>query len=299
MLKLSPEVQHALDHHHPVVALESTIISHGLPYPENLRLARRVEAIIREEGAVPATIAIIDGVIQVGCSDAELSLLAQSEDVIKVSKRDFAYVLSQGRTGATTVSGTLLVAAMVGIPIFATGGLGGVHRGVFESFDISRDLEDLALHNVAIVSAGVKSILDIAKTLEYLETKGVEVIGYQTDLFPAFYTRTSPYKVDYRLDSAEEVARLMHAKFDSGLEGGILIANPIPKEHSLPEALMEEAIQKALASMQEKGIKGKEITPYLLSEVKALTGGQSLASNIALMEHNARIAAHIAVAYRP
>ena len=299
MLKLSPEVQHALDHHHPVVALESTIISHGLPYPENIQLARRVEAIIREEGAVPATIAIIDGVIQVGCSDDELLLLAQSDDVIKVSKRDFAYVLSQGKTGATTVSGTLLVAAMVGIPIFATGGLGGVHRGVFETFDISRDLEDLALHNVAIVSAGVKSILDIAKTLEYLETKGVEVIGYQTDLFPAFYTRTSPYKVDYRLDSAEEVARLMHAKFDSGLEGGILIANPIPKEHSLPEALMEEAIQKALSSMQEKGIKGKEITPYLLSEVKALTGGQSLASNIALMEHNAKIAAQIAVAYRP
>jgi len=207
MLMLSSAVQEALDQNKPVVALESTIISHGLPYPENLALARDVETIIKDIGATPATIAIIDGVIKVGLSDDELVLLAKSENVIKASKRDFAYILSQQKTGATTVSGTVLVAAMAGIPIFATGGLGGVHRGASETFDISRDLEDLALHQVAIISSGVKSILDIPKTLEYLETKGVEVIGYQTDQFPAFYTQSSPYHVDYRLDTPEEVAK--------------------------------------------------------------------------------------------
>ena len=299
MLMLSAAVQEALDHNRPVVALESTIISHGLPYPENLALARDVETIIKDIGATPATIAIMDGVIKVGLTDEELVLLAKSENVIKASKRDFAYVLAQQKTGATTVSGTVIVAAMAGIPIFATGGLGGVHRGASETFDISRDLEDLALHNVAIVSSGVKSILDIGKTLEYLETKGVEVIGYQTDQFPAFYTRSSAFEVDYRLDTPEEVASLIRAKFDSGLEGGILIANPIPKEASLDESLMEEAISKALMDADKEGVKGKDITPYLLSKIKALTDGKSLASNIALMKNNAKVAAQIAVAYKP
>ena len=299
MLMLSPAVQEALDQNRPVVALESTIISHGLPYPENLALARDVEAIITEIGATPATIAIIDGQIKVGLTDDELVLLAKSDTVIKTSKRDFAYILSQNKTGATTVSGTVIIAAMAGIPIFATGGLGGVHRGVSDHWDISRDLEELALHNVAIISSGVKSILDIPKTLEYLETKGVEVIGYQTDQFPAFYTRSSPYSVDYRLDNPEDVARLIHAKFDSGLDGGILIANPIPKDASLEEALMEKAIQDALDSMEKDGVKGKDITPYLLTKIKALTGGESLTSNIALMKNNAKVAAQIAVAYRP
>lgn len=299
MLMLSPAVQEALDQNRPVVALESTIISHGLPYPENLALARDVEAIITEIGATPATIAIIDGQIKVGLTDDELVLLAKSDTVIKTSKRDFAYILSQNKTGATTVSGTVIIAAMAGIPIFATGGLGGVHRGVSDHWDISRDLEELALHNVAIISSGVKSILDIPKTLEYLETKGVEVIGYQTDQFPAFYTRSSPYSVDYRLDNPEDVARLIHAKFDSGLDGGILIANPIPKEASLDEALMEKAIKEALIQMEKDGVTGKAITPYLLTKIKALTGGESLTSNIALMKNNAKVAAQIAVAYRP
>lgn len=299
MLMLSTAVQEALDHNRPVVALESTIISHGLPYPENLALAREVETIIQEIGATPATIAMMDGVIKVGLTDEELVLLAKSENVIKASKRDFAYILSQQKTGATTVSGTVIVAAMAGIPIFATGGLGGVHRGASETFDISRDLEDLALHNVAIVSSGVKSILDIGKTLEYLETKGVEVIGYQTDQFPAFYTRSSAFKVDYRLDTPEEVASLIRAKFDSGLEGGILIANPIPKEASLDESLMEDAIHKALIDADKEGVKGKDITPYLLSKIKSLTEGKSLASNMALMKNNAKVAALIAVAYKP
>ena len=299
MLMLSPAVQEALDQNRPVVALESTIISHGLPYPENLALARDVEAIITEIGATPATIAIIDGQIKVGLTDDELVLLAKSDTVIKTSKRDFAYILSQNKTGATTVSGTVIIAAMAGIPIFATGGLGGVHRGVSDHWDISRDLEELALHNVAIISSGVKSILDIPKTLEYLETKGVEVIGYQTDQFPAFYTRSSPYSVDYRLDNPEDVARLIHAKFDSGLDGGILIANPIPKDASLEEALMEKAIKEALIQMEKDGVTGKAITPYLLTKIKALTGGESLTSNIALMKNNAKVAAQIAVAYRP
>ena len=299
MLMLSPAVQEALDQNRPVVALESTIISHGLPYPENLALARDVEAIITEIGATPATIAIIDGQIKVGLTDDELVLLAKSDTVIKTSKRDFAYILSQNKTGATTVSGTVIIAAMAGIPIFATGGLGGVHRGVSDHWDISRDLEELALHNVAIISSGVKSILDIPKTLEYLETKGVEVIGYQTDQFPAFYTRSSPYSVDYRLDNPEDVARLIHAKFDSGLDGGVLIANPIPKEASLEEALMEKAIKEALIQMEKDGVTGKAITPYLLTKIKALTGGESLTSNIALMKNNAKVAAQIAVAYRP
>lgn len=299
MLMLSDAVQEALDDNRPVVALESTIISHGLPFPENLALAKDVEKIIQEEGATPATIAIIDGVMKVGLTDEELVLLAQSDAVIKASKRDFGYLLSQQKTGATTVSGTLIIAAMAGIPIFATGGLGGVHRGASETFDISRDLEELSAHNVAIISSGVKSILDIGKTLEYLETKGVEVIGYQTDRFPAFYTPSSAFHVDYRLDTPEEVASVIRAKFDSGLAGGILIANPVPSADALDASIMEDAITKALREAEKAGIHGKEITPYLLSKIKNITAGKSLSANIALMKNNAKVAAQIAVAYKP
>lgn len=299
MLEFLPDVLDALNQNKPVVALESTIISHGLPYPENLTLAKDVEAIVRAAGATPATIAIMDGKIKIGLSEAELRLLAESEDVIKASKRDFAYLMAAKKTGATTVAGTLLAASMAGIHVFATGGLGGVHRGGETTMDISRDLEELALHPVAVVSAGVKSILDIGKTLEVLETKGVEVIGFQSTFFPAFYTRQSPYKVDYRLETADEVAALMHAKFDSGIEGGILVANPIPEAVAMDEKTIQSAIDQALSDAAQENITGKAITPYLLDAIKTLTEGKSLQANLALMKHNAYIAAQIAVAYRP
>ncbi len=299
MLEFKADVLDALNNNQPVVALESTIISHGLPYPENLTLAREVEAIIREAGATPATIAMMNGAIKIGLTDAELTTLAESDDVQKASKRDFAYLLASKKLGATTVAGTLLAASMAGIRVFATGGLGGVHRGGETTLDISRDLEELALQPVAVVSAGVKSILDIGKTLEYLETKGVEVLGYQTDFFPAFYTRTSPYKVDYRLDTAADIAALMHAKFDSGIDGGLLVANPIPDAHAMDETLINAAIDQALKDAAAKQITGKRITPFLLDAIKTITDGKSLAANLALMKHNAQVAAEIAVAYTP
>ncbi len=299
MLEFKKEVLDALNNNQPVVALESTIISHGLPYPENLALAREVETIIENAGATPATIAIMDGKIKIGLTDDELKFLAESDDVIKASKRDFAYLLASRKTGATTVAGTLLASAMAGINVFATGGLGGVHRGGEDTLDISRDLEELALQPVAVVSAGVKSILDIGRTLEYLETKGVEVIGYQSTFFPAFYTRQSPYKVDYRLETPGDVAALLHAKFDSGLEGGVLVANPIPENFAMDEATIQKAIDQALKEALKKGITGKAITPYLLDAIKTITNGKSLEANLALMKHNALVAAQIAVAYRP
>lgn len=299
MLAFKKDVLDALNNNQPVVALESTIISHGLPYPENLALAREVETIIQNAGATPATIAIMDGQIKIGLKDEELQYLAESDDVIKASKRDFAYLLASKKTGATTVAGTLLAAAMAGIRVFATGGLGGVHRGGEDTLDISRDLEELSIQPVAVVSAGVKSILDIGRTLEYLETKGVEVIGYKSTFFPAFYTRQSPYKVDYRLDTPEDVAALLHAKFDSGLEGGVLVANPIPEAFAMEEATIQKAIDQALKEAEEKGVTGKAITPYLLDAIKTITKGKSLEANLALMKHNARVAAEIAVAYRP
>lgn len=299
MLEFKKEVLDALNNNQPVVALESTIISHGLPYPENLALARDVETIIENAGATPATIAIMDGKIKIGLTDDELKFLAESDDVIKASKRDFAYLLASRKTGATTVAGTLLASAMAGINVFATGGLGGVHRGGEDTLDISRDLEELALQPVAVVSAGVKSILDIGRTLEYLETKGVEVIGYQSTFFPAFYTRQSPYKVDYRLETPGDVAALLHAKFDSGLEGGVLVANPIPENFAMDEATIQKAIDQALKEALKKGVTGKAITPYLLDAIKTITNGKSLEANLALMKHNALVAAQIAVAYRP
>lgn len=294
-IEVHPKIAKAIAEHKPIVALESTIISHGMPYPENVHMALKVESIIKDEGAVPATIAIIDGVIKVGLTQNEIEHLARSEDVIKVSKRDFGYVISQKRTGATTVSATMICADLAGIKVFATGGIGGVHRGAPLTFDISRDLEELSALNICVVCAGAKSILDLGLTLEYLETKGVEVIGYQTDTLPAFYTNQSNFKVDYQLKTPEEIAKLMHAKWHLPVSGGILVANPIPKNYSMDPQMIDEAIEKAIKKAEEKNVKGKETTPFLLSAVKELTQGDSLEANLALVYNNAKLAAQIAV----
>jgi len=294
-LEIHPNIQKAIFENKPVVVLESTIISHGMPYPDNVAMALSVEEVILNEGAIPATIAIIDGVIKVGLTKDEIEYLAQAKDVLKVSKRDFAYAISQKRTGATTVSATMLIAEMAGLSIFATGGIGGVHRGATKTFDISRDLEELANVNVCVVCAGAKSILDLGLTLEFLETKGVEIIGYKTKSLPAFYTRDSKFEVDYQLDSPTEIANLIFTKWDMGLRGGVVVANPIPDAYSLDSSLINKAIEKALLEAEEKQIKGKEITPFLLSKVKEITGGESLASNIELMKNNAKLAALIAI----
>ena len=296
-LNIHPEVIEALLNNKPVVALESTIISHGMPYPENVKMALKVEKIIRNEGAVPATIAILNGIINVGLTKDEIEFLAKEKDVLKVSKRDFGFVISQKRTGATTVSATMLVAKMAGIKIFATGGIGGVHRGAQETFDISRDLEELANIDVAVVCAGAKSILDLGLTLEYLETKGVEVLGYQTKELPAFYSRESGFDLDYNMSSPEEIAALLHAKWSLGLTGGAVIANPIPKAYSMDSQAIKTVIDQALMSAHEQGIKGKDTTPYLLSKVKEMTHGESLTANLELVYNNARLAAQIAKAY--
>lgn len=296
-IEIQKEVELALKNGKPVVALESTIISHGMPYPDNVKMAKNVEDIIRQKGAIPATIAILNGVIKVGLSADEIEMLASAKNVFKVGKRDIAYVVSQGKTGATTVSGTSLIAEMAGIKVFATGGIGGVHRGAQETFDISRDLEELATTNITVVCAGAKSILDLGLTLEYLETKGVEVIGYQTHHLPAFYTRTSGFNVNYRMDTPEEIAKLMHAKWSLGLEGGIVIANPIPEAYDMDSTIINQAIESALKEAKELGIKGQEVTPFLLSKVKHLTEGSSLDSNIQLVYNNARLASEIAVSY--
>lgn len=268
-----------------------------MPYPENLDMARKIERIVRDEGAAPATIAIIEGVIHVGLNEDELVKLAQGSRVMKVSKRDIAYAISEKKDGATTVSATLLLAEKAGINVFATGGIGGVHRFAENTFDISRDLEELASCNVAVVSAGAKAILDLPKTLEYLETKGVEVIGYQTDTFPAFYTRESELSVTHRLDEPEAIARLMYAKWHLPLRGGIVVANPIPEEHSIPSEWIDEKINYALEEASSQGIKGKDTTPFLLSRVKELTEGSSLKANLELVYNNAILAARIAKSY--
>jgi pseudouridylate synthase len=296
-IKMSQTIQKALDNNQPIVALESTIISHGMPYPENVHMAKKVESIITKEGAVPATIAIIDGVITIGLSHDEIEYLAKAKDVIKVSKRDFGYVVSQKKTGATTVSATMIAAELAGIKVFATGGIGGVHRGAQETFDISRDLEELASVNVCVVCAGAKSILDLGLTLEYLETKGVEVIGYQTDILPAFYTNQSDFKVDYRLDTPDEIANLLKAKWTLKLSGGVLVANPIPNDFSMDPKVINQAIEKAIEKANQLGIKGKETTPYLLGEIKAITKDDSLKANLELVYSNARLAAQIAKSY--
>lgn len=291
----SEEVAKGMQEGKAIVALESTIISHGMPYPQNVETARKVEQIVRDNGAVPATIAIMDGKIKIGLSDAELETLGTSKNARKTSRRDLAYVVASKEIGATTVATTMICAEMAGIKLFVTGGIGGVHRGAETTMDISADLEELANTNVAVVCAGAKSILDIGLTLEYLETKGVPVVGYQTDAFPAFYTTTSEFNADYRLNSEKEVAEMLKAKWDLGLNGGAVIANPIPTEHSLEDSYINTIIQSALQEAEENGIKGKDVTPFMLGKVKELTEGKSLVANIELVYNNARVGSKIAV----
>ncbi|WP_031410160.1 pseudouridine-5'-phosphate glycosidase [Geobacillus vulcani] len=294
ILVFSEEVAAAKAEQKPIVALESTIISHGMPHPENVQTAKDVERIIRDRGAVPATIAIIDGKIKIGLTDDELEFLGTSRDIEKVSRRDLPYVVAKKKHGATTVAGTMICAAMAGIRVFATGGIGGVHRGAERTMDISADLQELARTNVAVVCAGAKSILDLGLTLEYLETHGVPVLGYQTDVLPAFYSRTSPFRVDYRLDSAKEIATFIETKWALGLAGGIVVANPVPPEDELEESYITAIIEQALKEAEEKCITGKAITPFLLDRVKTLTEGKSLKANIALVKNNAALAADLA-----
>ena len=295
-LSISPEVQQALNEGRPVVALESTIISHGMPYPQNVETAMRVEQTIRDNGAVPATIAIIGGKLKAGCTADEIEYLGRKgREVIKASRRDLPVLVARGADGATTVTTTMIIAAMAGIKVFATGGIGGVHRGAETTMDISADLEELAQTPVMVICAGAKSILDLGLTLEYLETKGVPVIGFGTDELPAFYTRHSGFKVDYRIDSPEELAAAFRAKLEMGLHGGMLVTNPIPEEYSMPADVINRAIDQAIADANRQGIHGKETTPFLLARVKDLTGGDSLAANIQLVLNNARLAARTAV----
>jgi len=293
-IRLSEEVRDGLSSGQPVVALESTIVAHGMPYPANLETARAVEAIVREEGAVPATVAVVDGAVQVGCDLPTLERLASEPHVAKVSRRDMPVVLAQGSLGATTVSGTLIGAGLAGISVFVTGGIGGVHRGVAGTWDISADLEELAVHNVAVVSAGAKSILDLPKTLEVLETKGITVLGYGTDEFPAFFTPRSGLTLAHRANSAQEVADVMKAKWGVGLQGGILVANPVPEEHGFDAGAATEA---ALAAAEAAGVEGKALTPFLLKHIAEATQGKSLAANVALVKNNARVGAQVAVAH--
>ncbi|MBR1480353.1 MAG: pseudouridine-5'-phosphate glycosidase [Paludibacteraceae bacterium] len=296
-LSLSPEVAEALRTGKPVVALESTIISHGMPYPQNVETALRVEQTIRDNGAVPATIAIIGGRLKAGCTPEEIEYLGRKgQAVTKASRRDLPVLLARGEDGATTVTTTMIIAHMAGIRIFATGGIGGVHRGAQQTFDISADMEELAQTPVMVICAGAKSILDLPLTLEYLETKGVPVIGYGTDELPAFYTRHSGLRVDYRIDTPEELAGVFRAKQACGLRGGILVTNPIPEEFSMPADVINAAIEQALAEMDAAGIHGKACTPFLLAKVKDLTGGDSLEANIRLVLNNARLAAQTACA---
>lgn len=294
-LSIKPEVDSAIKNGLPVVALESTIISHGMPYPENIKTAVEVEKIVRENGAVPATIAILNGKLTVGLNEDELELLGKSKDIVKASRRDLPFIVAKKMNGATTVAATMIIAAIAGIKVFATGGIGGVHRQAQETFDISADLQELANTNVAVVCAGAKSILDIGLTLEYLETQGVPVVGFGTDEFPAFYTRKSGFKVDYRVDSEAELAKAIKAKWDLQLKGGLVIGNPIPYEYEMNHEYINKAINKALLEAESRGIKGKETTPFLLSKVKEITEGKSLESNIKLVYNNARLAAKLSV----
>ena len=292
----SEEVRAATLSGKPVVALESTIISHGMPYPQNVQTAREVEQLIRDRGAVPATIAVMNGKIHIGLSDAELELLGQSGDALKVSRRDLPYVLTTKKLGATTVAATMICAQLAGIQVFVTGGIGGVHRGAETSFDISADLQELARTSVAVVCAGAKSILDIGLTLEYLETYGVPVVSVGQSAFPAFFTRDSGFRADFQLDTAEAQAEFVHAKLELGLTGGIVIANPVPESDAMPKEYIDQITLQALAEADAQGIQGKAITPFLLSRIKELTGGQSLATNIALVKNNAIVGAELALA---
>lgn len=296
-LDIAPEVQAALDAGKPVVALESTIISHGMPYPQNVETALNVEQLIRDNGAVPATIAIIKGRLKAGLSKEEIDYLGKTgHDVPKASRRDLPVLVAKGMDGACTVTTTMIIANLAGISVFATGGIGGVHRGAETTMDISADLEELAHTPVMVICAGAKSILDLGLTLEYLETHGVPVIGYGTEELPAFYTRKSGFKVDYALNTPEELAKAFYVKQDMGLGGGMLVTNPIPEEYSMDHEVITKAIDEAIAESQKLGIHGKETTPYLLGKIKDITGGDSLASNIQLVYNNARLAAKTAAA---
>lgn len=293
-LAFSDEVLHARASGRPLVALESTIIAHGMPYPQNVQTAREVEQIIREAGAVPATIAVIGGKIRIGLSDVELEQLGQAPDAMKVSRRDLPYVLATGRLGATTVAATMICAEMAGIQVFVTGGIGGVHRGAATSFDISADLQELAQTSVAVVCAGAKSILDLGLTLEYLETHGVPVISVGQPEFPAFFSRDSGHRADFQLDTAEQQADFIRTKWALGLRGGVVVANPVPAAAAMQRSEIEGITQQALQEAEQQGISGKNVTPFLLARIKQLSGGRSLAANIALVKHNAWVGARLA-----
>ncbi len=293
-LNIAPEVANALAEGKAVVALESTIIAHGMPYPKNVETAREVEDLIRAQGAVPATIAVLDGVIRIGLDEAALEKLGKADNVAKLSRRDLPLIVAQKGDGATTVAATMICAAMAGISVFATGGIGGVHRGAENDFDISADLEELAKTPVAVVCAGAKSILDLPKTLEFLETRGVPVVGYQTKQFPAFYCRDSGLDAPLTANTASEIAGMLAVQQDLGYQGGAVIANPIPESHAMDRAEMDDVIASALDSATKDGIFGKAITPYLLGKIVELTKGRSLESNIALVKNNAVLAANIA-----
>ncbi len=293
-LRVSEEVKHALENNLPVVALESTIISHGMPYPKNVETALLVEKTIRDNGAIPATIGIIEGECIVGLSPEEIEAFGKRKGIAKVSRRDLPIITSKNLWGATTVATTMIIAALAGVKIFVTGGIGGVHRGVEDTMDISADLQELAKTNVCVICAGAKAILDLPRTLEYLETMGVPVLGYGVEELPAFYSRHSGLKVDYRVDSGEEVARILKDKWDMKLDGGVLVTNPIPEKYSYDFKEMEKIIDKAIVEMRKQGIKGKDTTPFLLAYIKELTGGESLESNIALVLNNAVVGANIA-----
>ena len=296
-LTLTEEVREALHQGLPVVALESTIISHGMPYPQNVEMATEVEDIIRKGGAVPATVAVLHGRPRIGLTPDDLELLATSDEVAKASVRDIAYVMARGGHGATTVAATMRLAALAGISVFVTGGIGGVHRGAPTSFDISADLTELAATSVAVISAGVKSILDIGLTLEAMETLGVPVLSYGSDEFPAFYSRSSGFASPMRVDSPAEIAAVMHARWDLGIAGGVSIANPVPQEQEIPADRIAGIIEQALSEMNAAGITGKETTPYLLGRIVELTDGESLRTNIALVRNNARLGAQVAIEY--
>lgn len=296
-LDIKPEVREAIDKGKPVISLESTIISHGMPYPQNVETAKKLENIAREKGVVPATIAIIGGKVKIGLSDYDLEYIAKTKNIVKASRRDLSYVISQNLNAATTVSATMIFSAMAGIKIFATGGIGGVHRGGDKTFDISADLQELSKTNVAVVCAGAKAILDLKLTLEYLETMGVPVVGYRTDHLPAFYSKDSGLEVPYRMDSVTDISNMIKTKWDLGLNGGVLITNPIPDEFSLDSIFINEAIDKALFKAKELKIEGKEITPFLLEEIKNITEGKSLKANIELVKNNVLLACEIAKSY--
>lgn len=296
-LEYSDEVLNAKKEGLPIVALESTIISHGMPYPENVKMAKTCERIIRDNGCIPATIAVINGKIKIGLDDDDLEYLASAKDVAKVSRRDLAYIVSTKKTGATTVASTMICAGLANIKFFVTGGIGGVHRGYNEHMDASADLEELATTNVNVICAGAKSILDLGRTLEYLETKGVPVIGYGTEIFPAFFTRDSKYKLNTCFNDVNHIAKMIKTKDDLGLRGGTIIANPIPVEYQLEKSFIDSIIDDAILEGERKGIEGKDVTPFLLSTIVEKTEGKSLEANIELVYNNAKVGAQIAYAY--